>query len=45
VKEAEEIQKFVESTQVGGNLQIELRRNQKDLNITVQPGAVPVEKQ
>lgn len=45
VKEAEEIQKFVESTQVGGNLQIELRRNQKDLNITVQPAAVPVEKQ
>jgi len=45
VKDAEGVQKSVESTQVGSNLQLELRRNQKDMNVTVQPGAVPTRRQ
>jgi S1-C subfamily serine protease len=45
VKDAEGIQKAVESTQVGGNLQLGLRRNQKDINVTVQPGALPTQRQ
>jgi S1-C subfamily serine protease len=45
VKDAEGIQKAVESTQVGGNLQVGLRRNQKDINVTVQPGAFPTQRQ
>jgi S1-C subfamily serine protease len=45
VKDAEGIQKAVESTQVGGNLQMGLRRNQKDINVTVQPGALPTQRQ
>ncbi|MBD0302378.1 MAG: PDZ domain-containing protein, partial [Tolypothrix sp. T3-bin4] len=45
VKDAEGIQKAVESTHVGGNLQLGLRRNQKDINVTVQPGALPTQRQ
>ncbi len=44
VKNAEDIQKAVEGSQVGSNLQIELRRNQRDIALTVQPGALPVEQ-
>ena len=44
VKNAEDIQKAVEGSQVGSNLQIELRRNQKNIALTVQPGAFPVEQ-
>lgn len=44
VKNAEDIQKTVEGSQVGSNLQIELRRNQRDFALTVQPGAFPVEQ-
>jgi Do/DeqQ family serine protease len=44
VKNAEDIQKAVEDSQVGSNLQVELRRNQRDMNLTVQPGAVPIEQ-
>jgi S1-C subfamily serine protease len=40
VKDAEDVQKSVESSQVGSNLQLELRRNQKDMKVTVQPGAL-----
>jgi S1-C subfamily serine protease len=45
VTKAEEVQKSVEKVQVGGNLQLELRRNQQDIKVTVQPGAVPVPSQ
>jgi S1-C subfamily serine protease len=45
VKDAEGVQKSVEGTQVGSNLQLELRRNQKDMNVTVQPGAFPTRRQ
>ncbi|MEW6498265.1 MAG: HhoA/HhoB/HtrA family serine endopeptidase [Cyanobacteriota bacterium] len=44
VKNAEDIQKAVEGSQVGSNLQIKLRRNQRDFALTVQPGALPVEQ-
>ncbi len=45
VKNAEDVQKAVESTQVGGNLQVEVRRNQTDLKVTVQPAAFPTQAQ
>jgi Do/DeqQ family serine protease len=43
VKDAEGVQKAVEGTQVGSNLRLELRRNQKDTVVTVQPGAFPTQ--
>lgn len=43
VKTAEDVQKSVETSQVGGNLQLELRRNQQSLNVAVQPSAVPTQ--
>jgi len=45
VTKAEDVQKSVEGTQVGNNLQIELRRNQQDINVRVQPGAFPTQRQ
>ncbi|HEY9901166.1 MAG TPA: HhoA/HhoB/HtrA family serine endopeptidase [Candidatus Sericytochromatia bacterium] len=45
VTKAEDIQRSVESTQVGGTLQVGVRRNQKDVNIAVQPGAIPTQAQ
>lgn len=45
VKNAEDVQKAVESTQVGGNLQVEVRRNQTDVKVSVQPGAFPTQAQ
>lgn len=45
VKGADEIQKLVENVQVGGNLKLELRRNQSNVEVTVQPGAFPTRRQ
>jgi S1-C subfamily serine protease len=44
VNKAEDIQKAVEGSQVGSNLQIELRREQRDINVAVKPGAFPIEQ-
>ncbi len=44
VKKAEDIQQAVEGSQVGSNIQIEVRRNQQDVALTVQPGAFPVQQ-
>jgi S1-C subfamily serine protease len=44
VKNAEDVQKSVEAARVGSNLQVELRRNQKDIDVTVQPGALPTQR-
>lgn len=41
VTSAEEVQKAVEDTQVGNNLQLELRRDRKTIQVTVRPGAFP----
>lgn len=45
VKDAEDVQKSVEASRVGSNLQVELRRNQKDMNVTVHPGAFPTQRE
>jgi S1-C subfamily serine protease len=45
VKNAEDVQKSVEAARVGSNLQVELRRNQKDIDVTVQPGALPTQRE
>ena len=45
VKNAEDVQKAVESSQVGSNLQMGVRRNQRDINVAVQPGAFPTQAQ
>lgn len=42
VKNAEDIQKAVAGSQVGSNLQLELRRNQTNIALNVQTGALPV---
>lgn len=44
VKNAEDIQKAVEDSQVGSNLQIELRRNQTEMNVSVKPSDFPLEQ-
>jgi Do/DeqQ family serine protease len=44
VTKAEDVQTSVEKTPVGGNLQLELRRNQQDINVTVQPSAFPTQR-
>ncbi len=44
VKNAEDIQKAVEDSQVGSNLQFGLRRNQTEMNVAVKPGAFPIEQ-
>jgi Do/DeqQ family serine protease len=44
VKNAEDIQKAVENSQVGSNLQFELRRNQTQMNVAVKPGAFPIQQ-
>jgi S1-C subfamily serine protease len=44
VKSAEDIQKAVENSQVGSNLQFELRRNQTQMNLAVKPGAFPIKQ-
>ncbi|HBB31996.1 MAG TPA: serine protease [Cyanobacteria bacterium UBA8803] len=45
VKNAEDVQKAVEDTQVGNTLQMELRRDRKGVQVTVQPGAIPTRQQ
>lgn len=45
VKGADDIQKLVENVQVGSNLKLELRRNQSNVEVTVQPGAFPTRRQ
>jgi len=45
VKNAEDVQKSVEAARVGSDLQVELRRNQKDIDVTVQPGALPTQRE
>ncbi|NEP56435.1 MAG: PDZ domain-containing protein [Symploca sp. SIO2G7] len=45
IKEVGELQKSVQNSQVGGNLQLELRRDRQDIQITVTPGAFPVQRQ
>lgn len=44
VKNAEDIQKAVENSQVGSNLQFELRRNQTQMNVAVKPGTLPTQQ-
>jgi S1-C subfamily serine protease len=44
VKNAEDIQKAVENSQVGSNLEFGLRRNQTEMNVAVKPGAFPIEQ-
>jgi Do/DeqQ family serine protease len=39
------VQNLVEQSQVGGNVQVELRRGGQTLNLTVQPGAFPAPSQ
>lgn len=41
VTDGRDVQKAVQKTEVGGSLEIELRRNQKNIDIQVQPGAFP----
>lgn len=41
---AEDIQKVVEDAQVGSNIQIEVRRNQTNMALTVRPGTFPIQQ-
>jgi len=41
---SESVQQQVEKTQVGSNLQLELRRNGQNLNVPIQTAALPVER-
>lgn len=41
VKTADEVQQAVDRAAIGGNLQVELRRNGQNTALTVQPGAFP----
>lgn len=45
VTTADQLQTMMESVQVGNSLQIELKRDGQDQNITVQAGSYPVEEQ
>ncbi|MCM0589869.1 MAG: HhoA/HhoB/HtrA family serine endopeptidase [Gloeotrichia echinulata IR180] len=45
VTDATSVQKLVESSQVGGDLRLELRRNGQNLNLAVRPGAFPTRVQ
>lgn len=45
VTQADDVQKAVEKAQVGGELQLEVRRERQDLNLTVRPSAFPVSSQ
>lgn len=44
IADSETVQQQVEKTQVGSNLQLELRRNGQNLNIPIQTAALPVER-
>ena len=43
VKDVDDVQKSVQNSQVGGNLQLELRRDRQDIKVTVKPGAFPTQ--
>lgn len=43
IKTADEVQQAVENSKIGGNLQLEIRRNQQTLNVAVQPGPLPTQ--
>lgn len=43
ITKANELQNVVEQSQVGSNLQVQLRRAGQDVNLTVQPGAYPID--
>jgi Do/DeqQ family serine protease len=45
VKSGEDVQRAVESSQVGGKVQVELHRNQRDISVAVTPGALPNQAQ
>ncbi|MEQ8963163.1 MAG: HhoA/HhoB/HtrA family serine endopeptidase [Coleofasciculus sp. C2-GNP5-27] len=45
IKEAEDVQNAVEMTPIGSDLNLELRRDRKDIEVTVQPGALPTQMQ
>ncbi|MEQ8468992.1 HhoA/HhoB/HtrA family serine endopeptidase [Coleofasciculus sp. E1-EBD-02] len=45
IKDAEDVQKVVQTTQIGGDLNLELRRDRKNVEVTVQPGALPTQMQ
>ncbi|GAB1544028.1 HhoA/HhoB/HtrA family serine endopeptidase [Scytonema sp. NUACC21] len=42
MNQADKLQQTVENTSVGSNLQLEIRRNEQTLNLTIKPGALPV---
>ncbi|MBD1933466.1 MULTISPECIES: HhoA/HhoB/HtrA family serine endopeptidase [Cyanophyceae] len=44
IANSESVQQQVEKTQVGSNLQLELRRNGQNLNVPIQTAALPVER-
>lgn len=44
ITKANEVQQAVENSKVGGNLEMEISRNGQRLNLSVQPGAFPVER-
>ena len=44
VKDVDDVQKSVQNSQVGGNLQLELRRDRQDIQVTVKPGAFPTQR-
>lgn len=44
IANSESVQQQVEKSQVGSNLQLELRRNGQNLNIPIQTAALPVER-
>ena len=45
VTDASNVQRAVENAQVGGQLQLELWRNGRNLNLAVQAGAFPTQQQ
>jgi len=44
IADSESVQQQVEKSQVGSNLQLELRRNGQNLNVPIQTAALPVER-
>jgi Do/DeqQ family serine protease len=44
VKNAEDVQAFVENSQVGNELQFKLRRERNDIQVAVRPGAFPTQR-
>ncbi|HEY9704867.1 MAG TPA: HhoA/HhoB/HtrA family serine endopeptidase [Allocoleopsis sp.] len=45
IKDAADVQRIVENSQVGGNLPIEVIRNGKTLTVTIKPGTFPVKNE